>query len=128
VFFDSSIRRIADAKIAWRKLGKGFIVVDRDAVGRFIEGHQVSVGNKGGRPPRRIEEHLLTTMAEALQAGDAIEEGLRKIAEGIRRGDLDYWKFAMGYLVGTPVARAVVGVENTRLMELLASLRTVEDA
>jgi len=99
----------------------------RNASGHFAPGHKLSVGNQGGRPPRRIEEHLLTELARMLQESGAIEEGLQKIAEGIRQGDLACWRFCAGYLIGLPVARAVVELENTRVAELLASLRTVED-
>jgi len=76
----------------------------RDKHGRFIKGHTISKGNKGGtgRPSRAVEEAYLHTVQTVMPT-----ERWRKCCEAYavkaERGDRYAFAFFADYLMGKPV-------------------------
>lgn len=99
----------------------------KDEKGRFTPGNRYG-GKSPGRPPRAVEEKLLQTLAEAIQTNGTLKDGLEKIKDGIKKGDLDYWKFVFSYLVGMPIQRQSVSLSGQEMLaDWLNDLRQAED-
>ena len=76
----------------------------RDNHGRFIKGHGISKGNKGGtgRPSRPVEEAYLRAIKEAMPAEQWLD-CLRACAARAKKGDRYALRFFADYLLGKPV-------------------------
>ena len=77
---------------------------NRDSNGRFVKGHKASVGNKGGRPPKKREERFYEIALRACTFKDwrAI---VKKAVEQAKGGDTAARKFLADYLMGPPAQR-----------------------
>ena len=76
-------------------------VEQRDGLGRFLPGHQLSVGNHGGRPPRAKEEQLLGVLREAVTEEKLIAM-VKALVERATAGDVAAAKLLLSYLIGQP--------------------------
>lgn len=78
--------------------------------GAFAEGNQLSVGNRGGRPPRAKEERYL----KSLKACVTIEEWqlvVEKAIQQAKAGKHNARVWLANYLIGKPVTRIVADVD-----------------
>jgi len=74
-------------------------MADRDKNGKFIKGHQVSTGNKGGRPPRAREEQYNKIMMTACTFEDW-EAIVATAVQQAKQGDQRAREWLCDYLVG----------------------------
>ena len=76
----------------------------RDAKGRFVKGHRLSVGNKGGRPSRAVEENYLRILLKVMD-----EAGWEKVCRTwlsyAQAGDMQAIRELSNRLLGKPVER-----------------------
>ena len=76
-------------------------MAERDANGRFVKGHTISRGNRGGRPPKKREERYYEILVSSVTFADW-EAIVKKASDQARRGDATARKWLADYIVGVP--------------------------
>ena len=78
------------------------MAADRDSNGRFVKGHKVSVGNKGGgRARRKTEETYLRALSDRVTLEDWVKIVDVAMANA-KAGDKDARRWLSSYLIGLP--------------------------
>jgi hypothetical protein len=86
----------------------------RDERGRFAKGHRLSVGNKGGRPPRSVEEEYCAAFNRACTVND-YEDIVRALVRKAKKGDLGAIRALQPYAQGLPAR--TIKVENIHTID-----------
>ncbi len=75
----------------------------RDERGRFVKGHSISVGNKGGpgRPPRKREEKYLERFRKAVTLQE-FQEAAQALVRVAKSGDVPAIRLLFSYALGNP--------------------------
>lgn len=94
-------------------------MADRDSNGRFVKGHKVSVGNKGGgRARRSTEERYLRALSDRVTPEDWIKI-IDVAMANAKAGDKAARQWLSSYLIGLPTQ--YVSTDITSLGEKLAA-------
>ena len=97
----------------------------RDARGRFTRGNKASVGNKGCRPRRAVEERYLAVLSQQI----SLEEWAQivRTAKGqALQGDDKARSWLGNYLIGKPTDYVAADVTSEG-ESLLAALRGIQE-
>lgn len=99
-------------------------MADRGPDGRFLRGHKASVGNRGGRPRRSVEEKYLKALSDSVTLDDWRAIALRAVEQAIA-GDKDARTWLGNYLIGRPTEYQVIDadIESDSVSDLLADIR-----